>query len=357
VSAFTGGGVGGSASRRELPPLATTGIGSLPHTQLELAVQQAFQVDIPYLPQLPRDRPAEFMVPQALDGLPGLRWDAEGQCQVVLSEWRRGAPALDRRLERALAGNGLEEFEPSPSASLAWRPFLWELRERGTPFAKAQIAGPLTCCWALTADDGRPAADHPELTTQCFRLILARAMAMAGRLREAGAEPLVFFDEPGLWSLDLTNPQHLVGLQELRIAALALKQTGARVGVHCCGDTRWASLLAIGWDYLSIDVHLSLDKVLANRDAVGGYLGSGGRFALGIIPTDLKSAEVPAEEMVAETVAALGRIGPVDAGTVLRQCLLTPACGMALRSVVDCEETFARLKRAQGILGVHLRAA
>jgi len=182
-------------------------------------------------------------------------------------------------------------------------------------------------------------------------------MAMASRLREAGAVPLVFFDEPGLWSLDLTNPQHLVGLQELRIAAMALKKAGAQVGVHCCGDTRWASLLSIGWDYLSIDVHLSLEKVLANGEAVAGYLRSGGKFALGIIPTDLKSAYLPAEQMVAETVGALARVGLSDSGVLLRQSLLTPACGMALRSVVDCEETFARLKRAQGFLGVHLRAA
>jgi len=98
------------STTRVLPPLATTGIGSLPHTQLELALQQAFQVDVPYLPQLPRNRSAEFMIPQALDGLPGLRWDEEGQCRVNLNEWRRGAPALDRRLDRALAGTDLDEF-------------------------------------------------------------------------------------------------------------------------------------------------------------------------------------------------------------------------------------------------------
>jgi len=44
------GGSAPVAPRRDPPPLATTGIGSLPHTQLELALQQAFQVDIPLFP-------------------------------------------------------------------------------------------------------------------------------------------------------------------------------------------------------------------------------------------------------------------------------------------------------------------
>ena len=58
-----------------LPPLATSSIGSLPHTQLELALQQALLLDIPAAPQLPGRDPGEYMVPQALEGLPGLRFD------------------------------------------------------------------------------------------------------------------------------------------------------------------------------------------------------------------------------------------------------------------------------------------
>src|SRR3990167_5403137 len=38
----------------EIPNLATTGIGSLPHLDVEAAVEMAFQVDIPYFPTLPQ---------------------------------------------------------------------------------------------------------------------------------------------------------------------------------------------------------------------------------------------------------------------------------------------------------------
>src|SRR3989442_1466156 len=82
-----------------LPALATSSIGSLPHTQLELALQQALLLDIPAAPQLPRRDAAEYMVPQALEGLHGLRADAEGNVELDLGDWRRGAATLDARLD------------------------------------------------------------------------------------------------------------------------------------------------------------------------------------------------------------------------------------------------------------------
>src|SRR5690242_246857 len=103
-----------------LPPRATTGIGSLPHTQLELALQLALQVDIPYLPQLPTGNPAEFMIPQALEGLPGLASDAEGLCVVDLSTWRAERGAFDEKLQRAFSSGDFTAFEPSPQACRAF---------------------------------------------------------------------------------------------------------------------------------------------------------------------------------------------------------------------------------------------
>src|SRR3954452_1747003 len=122
---------------RPLPPLATFAIGSLPHTQQELALQQALRLDIPTLPQLPREDPAEFMLPQALEGLPGLRYDKDGRTSIDAAEWRKGAGAFGDRLERALGGEGLEGFEPSGPFCRAWKPFLWEIEQRKATFAKA----------------------------------------------------------------------------------------------------------------------------------------------------------------------------------------------------------------------------
>jgi hypothetical protein len=327
-----------------LPGLATSSIGSLPHTQFELALQQALLLDIPAAPQLPRRDPAEFMVPQALEGLPGLHYDREGSSSVDVPEWRRGAATFDARLDRALDGR-VEEFLPSPASWQALRPFLWEVEHRKLPFAKVQIAGPLTLRWSLRTADGPPlsaSAERLPLEGQIFRLVLARALALTRKVREAGATPVVFLDEPGLYAYDRRDPQHLVALQELRVAVLALKREGALSGVHCCGNTDWGALLGLGWDIVSLDARLSLSSVLASGDAFQRFHDKGGALALGIVPTDFSSND--------DLGALVAHAEELLAPEVLSRCLLTPACGLALRSVQDAERIFDELRDAQARL-------
>ena len=326
-----------------LPTLATSGIGSLPHTQLELALQQALLLDIPAAPQLPRRDAAEYMVPQALEGLHGLRADAEGNADLDLGDWRRGAATLDARLDRALEhDDGVQRFLPSAGAWQALRPFLWEVEQRKPPFAKVQIAGPFTLRWVLRTTQGEPlaaAAEGKAIERQIFRLVLARALALARRLRETGARTVVFLDEPGLYAFDRRDPQHLVSLQELRVVVLALRREGAVVGVHCCGNTEWAPLLGLGWDVVSIDARLSLEAVLATGGAFESFHAAGGVLSLGVVPTDLTAPD----DLDAVLRHARERL-PREA---LARCLLTPACGLAMRSVPDAERIFAELRRAQ----------
>src|SRR5690349_18089423 len=113
-----------------LPPLGTTGIGSLPHSQLELGLQMALQAALPYVPQLPAGNPAELMIASALERLPGFEFDAEGMGTVQLDAWQRGREAFGVELEQAIASGSLEAFEPSPMACRAWKPFLWEVEHR-----------------------------------------------------------------------------------------------------------------------------------------------------------------------------------------------------------------------------------
>jgi len=336
-----------------LPPLATSGIGSLPHTQLELALQQALLVDIPAAPQLPRRDAAEYMVPQALEGLHGLRADGEGNAELDVSDWRRGAATLDARLDRALEhDDGVQRFLPSAAAWQALRPFLWEVEQRKLPFAKVQIAGPFTLRWVLRTTRGEPLAAIHEgkgVERQIFRLVLARSLALVRKLRETGTKPVIFLDEPGLYAFDRRDPQHLVSVQELRVVVLALRREGAVVGVHCCGNTEWAPLLGLGWDVVSIDARLSLESVLAAGAQFERFEAAGGVLSLGIVPTDV-SAPSDVDAVLRE---ARARLSP----SMLSRCLLTPACGLAMRTVPDAERIFAELRRAQQELRAQHRAA
>ena len=353
----------GSASRRRaavelLPPLGITGIGSLPHSQRELALQCSLQVDVPWLPQLPRASRDEYMVPAALDGLPGLQVDDEGMCTVDLAGWEAGRGDFTAKLEEGMRGGDLSAFEPTPQACRAWHPFLYEVQARGLKLAKAQLAGPVTLRWVTKLSDGRALAEEPSLDRAVFRLALARGLAMTRALRRAGATPLFFLDEPGLFAFDGRNPSHVVVLQELRVLASALQHEGALVGLHCCSNTDWGRLLRLGLDILAVDARLSLDALVEERAAFLEFLSGGGTLALGVIPTDV-TAGYRVEELADAVEATLRAVLPpsLPLEAVLKRLLLTPACGLGLRTVQDAERILGEVREAQARLRACLTAA
>jgi hypothetical protein len=180
---------------------------------------------------------------------------------------------------------------------------------------------------------------------------------MAKAVRRAGATPLVFIDEPGLYALDRSDPRHLVVLQELRLLVAALQKEGALVGLHCCSNTHWPSILDLGLNLVSVDARLSLDAVLDAGVSLHRFVEGGGRFSLGIIPTDLSSAYRVEDlvDAVETTLRATFRKRHLFQ-EVASRCLLTPACGLAMRSMKDSERIVDELRQAQRLFTALLRS-
>jgi hypothetical protein len=333
-----------------LPRLATTGIGSLPHSQGELGLQLALQLDVPFLPELPTGNPGEFMMASALEGLPGLSFDEQGMCTVDRAGWEKGAAAFGAQLDAALRTGELSAFEPSPVARRAWRPFLWEIQNRRLALAKAQLAGPATVRWGTQLSTGGVVVDDAAVDRQVYRLLLARSLAMVKALRAAGATPLFYLDEPGLYALDVGDGRHLLNLQEIRLLVVALQREGALVGLHCCGNTTWEALLGLGLDLLSFDVHLSLAALLDVPGPLEAFLSGGGALSLGMVPTDVgQDTSVPALVQAARA-ALVAVLGEAPTRQALQHAVLTPACGLALRTVPDAERIVEQLRAAQEAL-------
>jgi methionine synthase II (cobalamin-independent) len=331
-----------------LPPCATTAIGSLPHTQQELALQAALQFDVPFLPQLPSSDANELMIPAALDGLPGVSFDKEGVCTIDLDAWHSKRDRTTLEIEGALSSGELSAFEPGAAACRSFRPFLWEIEHRRLPFAKVQLAGPATVRWVAKTSTGGAACDNPELDQQIFRLLLAKSLALVKAVRRAGATPIFYLDEPGLYALDKRNLRHVLVVQELKMMVKALQQQGALVGLHCCSNTDWRQVLELGLDIVSLDARLSLDAVLEESDAWLKFLAEGSTLSLGIVPTDLASA-YKLEELVESVEASLRATTPrsIPFEAVLAGMLLTPACGLGMRSVKDAEQIVDEVRNAQ----------
>lgn len=323
----------------------TTGIGSLPHHNIDSALNFAFQMDIPFLPQIPIRNPWEFMVAQALEGLPGLEVEKSGNVFLDVNVWTGRHYALSDRLSAAysssISQNAYESFEPSQATSSSWQPFLWELEERQLFTAKIQITGPITCQWAIQF---RNESKRPQgISSQIFQLVLARALAMSRKLKSMEINPVLFIDEPALYSLISTDPMHQLKLQELKLMIQTLRKEGVQVGLHCCSNTDWNSVLALGLDLLSIDIELSLLPLLKNQDSLNSYIQSGGRLSLGVIPTAhaFDSKSFSAQSLLHRIFEIFGNAGMKDVDQVrkiLRESLFTPACGLALHRVEDSED-------------------
>ncbi|MBI1861340.1 MAG: hypothetical protein HYR96_10530 [Deltaproteobacteria bacterium] len=332
----------------------TTGIGSLPHPYIDAAIQFSFAHSIPFLPQLPARNPQEFMVNQALELLPGLTPGAAGLVDLDVPMWEANRHSLEKTLAKAFdvsetSWSAFERFEPSPSVWSCWTPFLWELSERRSPIAKIQIAGPMTCQWAIRMKDGSSADHNPVLGMQVYRLVLARAIAMCRRLRAVGAVPIIFLDEPGFYGFSSSNHRQRLALEELKLFIQTLKKEEALVGIHCCSNTEWSALLELPIDVLSIDVSLSLSFLLNEPTLLESFVLKGGRLALGVIPTGSHPLKIRAFEprlLWQQMLETFEKTFP-DRSTlvhrILTEALYTSACGLALHSVQDAEAILSHL--------------
>jgi hypothetical protein len=330
-------------------PASTTGIGSLPHHNIDSALNFSFRTGVPFLPQIPIRNPWEYMIAQALEDLPGLQVEREAEVLLNLGIWRSQSREFSERLSAAFKSennpSAFERFEPSPATSSSWQAFLWELQESESKFAKVQIAGPLTCQWVIRSEE-------PELSGQIFRLVLAKALAMGRKLLSIGVTPLLFLDEPGLYAYDRTNPKHVIAFQELKLLIQTLKKNDISVGLHCCSNTDWKSILGLGISFLSLDTELSLESLIETATPeIKTFMQSGGRFSLGVVPTTRSSAlhSVTAKGLYKKLEGTLSHLPEGLGPLIFADCLLTPACGLALQSVADAEYVLETLNQLHTI--------
>ena len=257
------------------------------------------------------------------------------------------ARAMEGLLGRVIEGKAEWIFPPEHFS--CWTPFLFELSERKVAMAKTQMCGPLTCQWVLSGSAKLDAAVGSLVT----KLVAAKALTMIRQLRVRGVQPVFFLDEPALYAYDGKDPLHVVALQDLRFLVMALRKEGALVGLHCCSNTDWKTVLGLGLDYLSFDVVLSSGKVFAEKDALARFLKAGGSLSFGIVPTDVGSADVGAGAVSPQAAVGLlyaqlrEAVGDATAQQALHHCFLTPACGLALKTVEEAETVLARLAPAR----------
>jgi len=317
------------------PPLAATGIGSVPFTDPEAAAALILKhlPELPFWPQMVRRGYAEDMVPQGARGLPGLVADPDAR-QVRLD------PGVSREIALAefyemLWQNNLEHFALKEEEAAGF--FALCRAAAGLPSPplglKGQVVGPVTFAGMVKDDQEKPILYDREFT-QAISLGLAKKAAwQAEQFRALGAEAVIFFDEPiltGFGSAFFPVSREEVA-QLLRDALETTRQSGpVLLGVHCCGNTDWSLVLSLPLDILSFDSYGYFDSLALYEDPLRHFLDRGGWLAWGAVPTGEELARESAASLWERFTAQVERLAARGLGhrRVLSQALLTPSCGL-----------------------------
>lgn len=105
--------------------------------------------------------------------------------------------------------------------------------------------------------------------------------------------------------------------------------------MHCCGNTDWSVLMATDIDILNFDAYNYGEALALYTDELKAFLDRGGVLAWGIVPSD---EAVLAGETAPELLKRLDDLISLLAGKgisydiLLKQCLITPSCGLATLS-------------------------
>ncbi|GLI35387.1 hypothetical protein [Desulforhabdus amnigena] len=325
-----------------------TGVGSLPFVDPAKAVSfvRRYFTAIPHWPQLPLRGTEENFVFQFLRVL----------VETGLIKIKGGVPCFDTadpawpdRLTRFYTiflaaeegdSHALQSFALPRDNSKGFYAFLESIERtgpRGIRFFKGHMVGPLTAGFHLKDDRGRMAYYRDELRDVLVKTLAMHARWQAVTLSGLGRPAIIFVDDPGISAygsyLHITLTREMI-LEDFNSIFAALHSENARVGLHSCNNADWSVPLQSNLDILSLDAYWYGDSILCYAVELLDFLERGGVLAWGIVPTMERAFEEDSHSLLLRLEhlwSQLERFG-LNRETLLKQSMITPACGTGLLS-------------------------
>jgi methionine synthase II (cobalamin-independent) len=306
-----------------------TGIGSLPFTNVDEAIDRVFAVcpEAPVWPQLPRRSFLEDMYVQCMERVPSVVIDEAENRVYVDSTSTAGIEAF---YEDVGAGR-VEAFSLSEQAAPGLYRFLERLSEieERVRVIKGQLTGPFTLGLGLKDEKGQPILYNDAYFDIIKKALHMKARWMISFIRERfpDKQVLIFFDEPFMVSFGSAfvsiSKDHVISLMNDVIRGL-----DAMTGVHCCGNTDWSVLYRVETDVINYDAFNFLDTVFYYREELAAFLKRGGMLAPGIVPSSEAVLSSSVEDLRKLWLRFGEQVAGIDPSAAWRDWFVTPSCGL-----------------------------
>lgn len=334
-------------------PFATI-VGSMPHKDRDTVIDFILKniPEIPVWPQL-SSYPAEQMMAQYLEGLPGVR--QTGNRTWIQTE----GPEFEQELYEFFSDYLALEEDPSaidqsrfafgPDCGRTFQRFIQAIRSVPTPKAvKGQITGPFTLLSTLKDQNKRALLYDEQFQEALPKHLAMKADWQIRQLRQLPCPVILFMDEPGLAGygssafISISDQQVHDLLEEV---AKGIHGAGALAGIHICANTDWNLVLDSSLDIINFDAYNYIEKFTLYSEPLISFIERGGIVAWGMVPTSTEA------DALAETAESLLQrwlnhleavdLGPLSLERIARQSLFTPSCGCGTLSEAQAEKTVA----------------
>jgi len=326
-----------------LNSFATTAIGSLPFKDPALAVELNLQyLDIPCWPQLPKLSFLENMYAQFCEGFPGIVLDIDSKKIYVRGE----NPEEQERFFQAVLGKDYSYFRITEDYAQGLYLFAEKVKEG--EIVKGQITGPVSFGLSIFQENGKAIFYNEQLREIVIKHLSMKAIWQYRFLKQIAREVVIFIDEPYLSSigsgfLTISETDIQNSLSEV---VNVLKNEGATVGIHCCGNTDWVKLSNLNLDIINYDTFNYPHSLLLHPQVVLSHINRGGYIAWGIVPTSGEIKDVNIEGLMGRMKDVFQKAGSkkIDINLLKEKSLLTPSCGTGTLGEKEALRVYDKLK-------------
>ncbi|MDP3143277.1 MAG: hypothetical protein Q8N14_05015 [Candidatus Omnitrophota bacterium] len=311
-------------------PFLATGVGSVPHLDAKVVcdfIEDNFQNQIIFWPQLVKRSFSENMYVQFSEGIPGVTVDSQAKKIHIDTQAKRFLKEMEESYLHAM-NNDDEYFAISREYAVGFYEMLSRRRMlNGLEYFKGQVIGPVSFGLTVTDQNNQAVIYNPDLSEILVKVLAMKAKWQIKKIKSVNPKLkiIIFIDEPYLVSVGTSfisvKKEKIIG--DINELINAIHSEGALAGVHCCGNTDWSMVLETGLDILSFDAYNYLDNLLLYPAALDKFFNDKGRLAWGIIPNDKEFLDNLSVDNLIERITKAGKENDI----LKNNGLITPSCG------------------------------